>query len=82
MQVRSWPFSGGWGSGVAVSPGIVCRRSLDPVWLWHRPAAAAPIQLLPWELTYAASVAQERKKKKSVDKNVEKLEPCVLLVGM
>ena len=31
----------------------------DPIvlWLWHRPAAAAPIWPLAWELPYASSVA-------------------------
>ena len=35
----------------------------DPVlpWLWHRPAGAAPIQPLTWELTYAAGAAVKRK---------------------
>ena len=31
------------------------------LWLWRRPAAAAPIQLLAWELPYAAHVALKRK---------------------
>ena len=34
------------------------------LWLWHRPAAAAPIQPLAWELPYAAGVAIKGKKKK------------------
>ena len=34
------------------------------VWLWHRPAAAAPIQPLAQELIYAANMALKRKKKK------------------
>ena len=31
------------------------RHSLDPMllWLWHSPAAAAPIPHLAWELTHA-----------------------------
>ena len=31
----------------------------DPVllWLWHRPAATAPIQLLAWKLPYATCAA-------------------------
>ena len=31
--------------------------------LWHRPAAAAPIQLLAWELPYATGWAPKGKKK-------------------
>ena len=34
------------------------------LWLWCRPAAAAPIWPLAWELPYATSVALKRKKKK------------------
>ena len=33
------------------------RCSLDLAWLWHRPAAAAPIRPLAWELPYAEGVA-------------------------
>ena len=33
------------------------------LWLWYRPAAAAPIQPLAWELPYAAGAAVKRKKK-------------------
>ena len=38
----------------------------DPalLWLWCRPAAAAPIQLLAWELPYAAGTALKKNKKK------------------
>ena len=38
----------------------------DPalLWLWCRPAAAAPIGPLTWEFPYAAGVALKRKKKK------------------
>ena len=31
-------------------------------WLWHRSAAAAPIQPLAWELPYATAVALKSKK--------------------
>ena len=36
----------------------------DPplLWLWCRPAGAAPIQSLAWELPSAASAALKRKK--------------------
>ena len=45
------------------------RRSSDPtlLWLWCRPAAAAPIGPLAWEPPYATSAAPKRQdKKKSV----------------
>ena len=32
-------------------------RSLDPVWLWCRMAAVAPIGPLAWELPYAVGAA-------------------------
>ena len=46
------------------------RHGLDAVllWLWHRPAAVAPIQPLAWELPYAKSVALKSKKKKKKKK--------------
>ena len=36
----------------------------DLAWLWHRPAAAAPIQPLAWELPCATGAALNRPKKK------------------
>ena len=52
-----------------MSCGVGCRCDSDPallcLWLWCRPAAAAQIRPLAWELPYAAGVAlkkQERKK--------------------
>ena len=49
-----------------MSCGIGHRRSLDPelLWLWCRPAAAAPIRPLAWEPPYAASVALRKDFKK------------------
>ena len=45
------------------------RHGSDPawLWLWHRPAAEAPIRPLAWELPYAigAALKSKRKKKKS-----------------
>ena len=40
-----------------VLTGAVYRCGLDPEWLWWRLAAATPIQLLAWELPYAAGAA-------------------------
>ena len=39
------------------------------LWLWHRPAAAAPIRPLAWDLPYMEGVAIERKKRKVVKTN-------------
>ena len=42
------------------------RRVMDSalLWLWCRPAAAALIQPLAWELLYAAGAALKRQKKR------------------
>ena len=55
-----------------MSCGVACRRGADPalLWLWHRPAAAAQIQLLAWEPPYAAGAAQEIAKKRQ-DKKIK-----------
>ena len=39
-------------------------KDLVLLWLWCRPAAVAPIQLLAWESPYAAGAALENTKKK------------------
>jgi len=63
-----------------VSCGIGHRRGSDPalLWLWYRPAATAPIQLLAWEPPYATGAALEKgkktkKKKKKKEKKKENL---------
>ena len=45
--------------------GVGHRRGLDPelLWLWHRPAATAPIRPLAWEPPYAAGGVLEKDKK-------------------
>ena len=49
-----------------MSCGVSHRYGLDLVllWLWCRLAAAALIQPLAWELSYAAPMALKKKKKK------------------
>ena len=45
-------------------PGLTQRaEDLAWPWLWCRPAAAAPIQPLAWELPYAVGAALKKKKK-------------------
>ena len=60
------PCSVGQGPGVAASCGVGHRRGLDPVllWLWHRPAATAPIRPLAWKPPHATGAAPEKTKKK------------------
>ena len=49
-----------------MSCGVGHRHSLDLVllWLWYRPAAAAPIRTLAWESLYATGSALKNKTKK------------------
>ena len=44
--------------------GYTCGSDLALLWLWRRLAAAAPIQLLAWELPYAVGAALKRQIKK------------------
>ena len=49
--------------------GVGCRHGLDLalLWLWCRPAAAALIQLLAWELPYAVpSTVKNQTKRKQI----------------
>ena len=39
-----------------------CSSDLALLWLWHRPAATAPIGPLAWELPYAIHAALKRQK--------------------
>ena len=43
--------------------GLRCGSDLALLWLWHRQAAAAPIQPLAWEPPYATRVALKSKDK-------------------
>ena len=53
-----------------MSCGVGRRRNSDPtlLWLWHRPAATAPIRTLAWEPPYAEGAALEKAKKKKAKK--------------
>ena len=42
---------------------VGCRCCSDLVLLWHRPAAAAEIRPLAWELLYATGVILKKKEK-------------------
>ena len=55
---------------MALSCGVSCRRGSDLAlqWLWHRPAAIAPIGLLAWELPCATGVALRKQKEKKKSK--------------
>ena len=57
------------GSGIVVScHGHASDSAL--LWLWGRPAAAAPIQPLAWELQYAMGMASKKTPPKKKKKNV------------
>ena len=59
----------GLGSGIAMSCGVGHRSGSDPVllWLWNRPAVAAPIQYLAWEPPCTMGAALKRQKKKKIN---------------
>ena len=61
-NIEALPHSVGWESGVAVSCGAGHRRGWDLtlLWLWRRPAAAAPIGALAWEPPYVVNAALKR----------------------
>ena len=63
----SIPAPAQWVKGSALLGAAVSHRhGSDPewLWLWRRLAAAAPIQPLGWELSYAAGAALKGRKKK------------------
>ena len=51
-----------------MSCGIGRRRGSDPMLLWRRPVATAPIGPLAWEPPYAAGEAQEKAKRQKKKK--------------
>jgi len=65
-----------------VSCGIGHRCGSDPtlLWLWHRPAATAPIRSLAWVPPYAMGVALkgQKTKKKKKRKKIETTNSLVL----
>ena len=68
--VGSIPGLAQWVEDLALlSCGVGGRRGSDPalLWLWHRPAATAPIRPLAWEPQYAVGVALEKTKKKKIN---------------
>ena len=62
-EIDPWP---------AISYGVGYRHGLDPqlLWLSCRPAAAALIRSLAWELPYATGVDLKSKKKKKKKNSV------------
>ena len=65
LWVRSLPLLCGLTIDVAVSCGVGCRHSSDPVllWLWRRLAATARIGPLAWEPPYPVGAALEKAKR-------------------
>ena len=46
---------------MSYSVGLRRGSDLMLLWLWHRPAAVAPIQCLAWEPIYAAGASLKSK---------------------
>ena len=71
-----------------MSCGVGWGHGLDPVllWLWYRPAAAAPIRLLALETPYATGAALKIKKKKKFSQEYRtwetgtRLQECTIYV--
>ena len=66
-----------WFKDLALGYGVGCRCSLDLafLWLWRKPAATAPIQLLAWELPFAVGAALKRKKKQKTKRLMDSCSP-------
>ena len=62
-------------------PGLIqWVKDLMLLWLWHRPAAAAPILFLAWELPYATGVALGKKKKGDIQTTNKYMKKCSILL--
>ena len=59
------------------SVGLRCGSDLALLWLWHRPAATAPIRPLAWEPPYAVRAAQEMAKRPKKKKKKKKKNPQI-----
>ena len=67
-----WPCSVGEGSVISMSCSTDCKWGLDPalLWLCCRPAAAASIWPLAWELPYATGAVLESQNQPTKQKNL------------
>ena len=68
-----------------MSCGVGCRHGSEPALLWlrHRPAAAAPVQPLAWELPYAAGATwKEKKKKREKERNVDNIREVQVITSL
>ena len=66
-NLTSFHEDAGWIPGLC---SVGHRGGSDPelLWLWHRPAAAAPILPLAWELPYAMGMSLKKRKQKKKKK--------------
>ena len=67
-----------------MSSGVGYRCGSDPelLWLWHRPAATAPIRLLAWESKCAVGVAQEMAKRPKKKKTKKKKQTVLCVTSV
>ena len=66
-----------------MSCGVGRRLSSDPalLWLWHRPAATAPIKPLAWEPPYAPGAALEKTKRQKKERKKKKKKETFNLIS-
>ena len=60
---------------MSCSVGRRCGSDLALLWLWCRPAVAAPFQPLAWELSYATGAALKKQKKTKKKKRKGRKKP-------
>ena len=64
-----------------MSCGVGHRCGSDPVLLWYRPAAIAPIRPLAWEPLYARGAALKRPKKKFLKEIMKTLKEIRIAIN-
>ena len=78
MRMQIWFLALLGGLRIQCCHSIGLRCSSELTLLWHRPAAAAPIRPLAWELPYASGAALKKSNKRCLHPNSWNLWICYL----